>query len=91
MIENTEAQSSLHPELVGADARAIIEVARQHGALGWKVNGAGGDGGSLTLLAGPLSHRRRALVRDIEALNPRFQNLHIYLSRHGLRLWETPC
>jgi len=91
MIENTEAQAGLHPELVGADARAIIDVARQYGALGWKVNGAGGNGGSLTLLTGPLSHRRRELVRAVSELNPRFQHLPIYLSRHGLRLWETAC
>jgi D-glycero-alpha-D-manno-heptose-7-phosphate kinase len=45
MIENTEAQERLHPDLVSADARRVIEIARAHGALGWKVNGAGGDGG----------------------------------------------
>jgi len=89
MVENTDAQARLHPELVGADAQAIIEVARRHGALGWKVNGAGGDGGSLTLLTDSLSHRRRELVRALTDLNPRFQHLPIYLSRHGLRLWET--
>ena len=26
-------------------------AAAQHGALGWKVNGAGGDGGSVTVLS----------------------------------------
>jgi len=91
MIENTEAQSRLHPDLVNPEATAIIEVARRWGALGWKVNGAGGEGGSLTLLTGPLSSRRRELVREVESLNPRFESLHIYLSRHGLRLWEVPC
>ena len=57
MVENTDAQTQLHSELVGADAQAIIGCAREHGALGWKVNGAGGDGGSLTLLTGSLSLR----------------------------------
>ena len=51
MIANTEAQRALHPELVGADARRVIELAAAHGAIGWKVNGAGGDGGSLTILS----------------------------------------
>src|SRR5439155_16194608 len=51
MIANTDAQSSLHPELVGVDARRVIEIAATQGALGWKVNGAGGDGGSLTILS----------------------------------------
>lgn len=49
----TEAQRTLHPKLVGPAHQAAIEVARDHGALGWKVNGAGGDGGSLSVLAAP--------------------------------------
>ena len=52
MIANNEAQRRLHPALISPDADRIIEIAREHGALGWKVNGAGGDGGSLTLLCG---------------------------------------
>ena len=89
MIENTEAQARLHPELVGLDARTIIELAQSHGALGWKVNGAGGDGGSVTLLTGPQSDEKRALVREIEQINPLFQNIPLYLSRYGLRVWES--
>jgi D-glycero-alpha-D-manno-heptose-7-phosphate kinase len=52
MIANTEAQADLHPALVSAAARQVIEIARAAGALGWKVNGAGGEGGSVTLLGG---------------------------------------
>jgi D-glycero-alpha-D-manno-heptose-7-phosphate kinase len=89
MIRNTDAQARLHPELVGEDARAIVEIAREHGALGWKVNGAGGDGGSLTLLAGPESAAKRALVREVEESNSAFSNIPIYLSRTGLRIWES--
>jgi D-glycero-alpha-D-manno-heptose-7-phosphate kinase len=55
MIENTEAQERLHPDLVSREARQIIEIAKHHKALGWKVNGAGGEGGSLTILTGTLS------------------------------------
>jgi D-glycero-alpha-D-manno-heptose-7-phosphate kinase len=74
---------------VSQDARRVIEIAKAHGALGWKVNGAGGDGGSLTILAGELSHVKRAMIRDIEAENPLFKNIPIYLSRTGLRTWEA--
>jgi len=88
MIENTEAQERLHPELVSREARRIIDIAKAHGALGWKVNGAGGDGGSLTLLAGALSQVKRAMVREIEAEIPLGKNIPIYLSRTGLRTWE---
>ncbi len=88
MIRNTEAQGRLHPELVGTDAQTIIRIAQEHGALGWKVNGAGGDGGSVTLLTGPDSSAKRALIRAVHQTNPNFSNIPVYLSRHGLRLWE---
>jgi len=91
MIENTEAQERLHPELVSRDARRVIEIAQQHGALGWKVNGAGGDGGSLAILTGTLSHVKRAMIREIETENRLLKNIPIYLSRYGLRVWERPA
>lgn len=53
LVAATEAQRELHAELVGPGHQAAIDLARAHGAVGWKVNGAGGDGGSLTVLAGP--------------------------------------
>ncbi len=89
MIDNTEAQIRLHPELVSAEAHAIIDLAREHKALGWKVNGAGGAGGSLTLLLGAESSQKRHLIKRIEEANPLFQNIPIYLSRSGLRVWEA--
>lgn len=90
MIENTEAQTRLHPALVGAEAQQLIELAQAHGALGWKVNGAGGDGGSLTLLMGAESAQKRRLIRDLAGTNSHFQHIPIYLSRYGLRVWDTP-
>jgi D-glycero-alpha-D-manno-heptose-7-phosphate kinase len=59
MIANTEAQSALHPAIVNPLAGHVIELASRHGAIGWKVNGAGGPGGTVTLLGpddpGPLA------------------------------------
>jgi D-glycero-alpha-D-manno-heptose-7-phosphate kinase len=49
-VANTHAQVALHPDLVGAAAREVISLAGQMGALGWKVNGAGGPGGSVSLV-----------------------------------------
>lgn len=46
----TEAQRCLHDDLVGSGHRVVIARARAAGALGWKVNGAGGDGGSVTVV-----------------------------------------
>jgi D-glycero-alpha-D-manno-heptose-7-phosphate kinase len=88
MTESTEAQGRLHPALVGTEARRVIEIARAHGALGWKVNGAGGEGGSLTVLCDEDSAGKRALVRAIEQDSPLFRNVPVYLSRHGLRVWR---
>ncbi len=89
MIRNTEAQRDLHPDLVSGDAQRVIDIAQAHGASGWKVNGAGGDGGSLTILCGASSHVKRAMIREIEAENSLFKSIPIYLSRFGLRVWET--
>lgn len=62
LTEATEGQARLHPDLVGAEARAVGAVAMAHGAAGWKVNGAGGRGGSVTLVAPADPQRRAALV-----------------------------
>ena len=50
MAANTRAQAELHPSLVNPLAREVIAVAASVGALGWKVNGAGGPGGTVTVL-----------------------------------------
>jgi D-glycero-alpha-D-manno-heptose-7-phosphate kinase len=91
MIDNTEAQARLHPALISPEAQQVIAIAREHGALGWKVNGAGGDGGSVTILGDNLSQVKRAMLREIEAENPLFKNIPIYLSRYGLRVWKQNC
>ncbi len=88
MVENHEAQGRLHQDLISRDARRVVEIARKHGALGWKVNGAGGDGGSLTILMGPASESKRAMIREIEQDNSLCRSIPIYLSRYGVRTWE---
>jgi D-glycero-alpha-D-manno-heptose-7-phosphate kinase len=85
MIANTDAQRCLHAELVGADATRVIDVATAHGAIGWKVNGAGGEGGSLTILSAT-REAKAALERRVSALDPRYQVLPIQISTHGLQI-----
>lgn len=87
MEANTEAQASLHPELVSESARKVIGLAKEHGAAGWKVNGAGGDGGSLTILCGPGNERKRAFIKEVLSLNEEFEVIPTYLSRRGIRRW----
>lgn len=89
MIENTEAQAGLHAALIGPHHQRIIDIARRHKAIGWKVNGAGGRGGSLTILSGPERTSKRAMIRDIESAKTCYKNIPIHLSRFGLRIWES--
>ncbi len=79
----TDAIGGLHPDLVGRSARAAIDVARALGARGWKVNGAGGDGGSVTVLAPPEPPARAALAEALGRL-PGARLLPLRLADEGL-------
>ena len=85
MIANTEAQRSLHFELVGVDATRVIDVAAAQGAIGWKVNGAGGDGGSVTLLSSD-TEAKLALEHRVAMLDPRYRVIPIEISTVGLQI-----
>lgn len=90
LADNTEAQRALHPALVGERAAEVIALARAHGASGWKVNGAGGDGGSVTVLCGAPPSAREALAREVEAGVPGVRVLPVTLSGHGVRAaWDA--
>lgn len=89
MTRNSDAQRRLHEELVGTQARTIIDVAASHGAAGWKVNGAGGAGGSLTLLGHPDPARRQAMTRAVLASDPALRIVPMRLSRPGLQVWRS--
>jgi D-glycero-alpha-D-manno-heptose-7-phosphate kinase len=84
MTENTDAQRRLHSGLVSARAQAVIDVANGHGASGWKINGAGGEGGSVSILCGPDAERRRHLEHEVLALDVALQIIPTRLSQDGL-------
>jgi D-glycero-alpha-D-manno-heptose-7-phosphate kinase len=84
MIRNTDAQARLHEDLVSVQAGRAIEIAAAHGASGWKVNGAGGDGGSLSILCGPDLTRRSAMERALVEADPLLRVIPIRLSERGL-------
>lgn len=88
MIENNEAQRALHPMLVSERADRVIATARKLGASGWKVNGAGGKGGSLTILASPDDGLRRRLIAAILDLGGGIRPLPVSLSPAGFQAWE---
>jgi D-glycero-alpha-D-manno-heptose-7-phosphate kinase len=84
LVANTRAQAALHPALVSADAWRVIALARAHGAAGWKVNGAGGGGGSVTLLGPSDTGRCARLAVAVEATGRDWQVIPITLAREGL-------
>ncbi|MEI8312451.1 MAG: GHMP kinase, partial [Verrucomicrobiota bacterium] len=88
MTRNTEAQRDLHPDLVGKKAQAVISIARDFQISGYKVNGAGGDGGSVTLLLPAGLHQRLELCRRLSALAPGVRAIPVTIAPNGLRRWE---
>jgi D-glycero-alpha-D-manno-heptose-7-phosphate kinase len=89
LVENNQAQKRLHPALVSRDAEKIIRIARQHGAVGWKVNGAGGEGGSVSILCGCRASRINPMLDAITDLNPAFRIIPLSLDHSGLQVWEA--
>ncbi len=78
-----DAIAALHPALVGVDARELVEIARAHGARGWKVNGAGGDGGSIAVL-GPSDPDADAALVTALAARPGWQLVDAAISAPGV-------
>jgi D-glycero-alpha-D-manno-heptose-7-phosphate kinase len=67
LMASVEAQRMLDAELVSADADRIVGWCGELGA-GAKVNGAGGDGGSLTVLLPSGEDAASELLRRIDAV-----------------------
>lgn len=89
MILNTEAQMALHPGLVGTDARRVIEAAGRCQATGWKVNGAGGEGGSVTILSATPTEKD-AVEAVVASLRAEYRVLPIRISDEGLTVRSDP-
>jgi D-glycero-alpha-D-manno-heptose-7-phosphate kinase len=85
MIANTEAQRALHLEIVGVDATRVIETAAAHGAIGWKVNGAGGDGGSVTILS-PSRQTKKAMEHGVTVADANHKVIPVRISAVGLQV-----
>lgn len=90
MTENTVAQADLHPDLVHRDAWRVSEIAAAHGALGWKVNGAGGDGGSITVLCDARPEAKQAMVSAIQDESQGSRSIAVALSDEGVRVRDEP-
>jgi D-glycero-alpha-D-manno-heptose-7-phosphate kinase len=82
----TEGQRQLHPSLIGSDAQRVIGAAAARGALGWKVNGAGGEGGSLAILCQPGAEARAAIEAAIAQASDSYQVLPASIAPAGLEI-----
>ena len=89
MVRNNECQRALFPGLVSLEADEVIRLAKKWRSAGWKVNGAGGKGGSLTILANADDGLRRSLHQDILAMGRRIRPLPAILSPEGLHAWRS--
>ena len=85
--DNTQVQRELHPMLVSIAFERVIRIAREYGAEGCKVNGAGGDGGSVTVLCNHRAEGRRAMIAAMAAEG--FTHVPIRLAPEGLQVWSS--
>lgn len=88
MVQNNETQRSLHEGLISNEADSVIQVAKKYKAAGWKVNGAGGKGGSLTILGNQEQGLRLQMLQELEALSKGVKSIPISLVSSGLQVWE---
>jgi D-glycero-alpha-D-manno-heptose-7-phosphate kinase len=81
---NTAAQRDLHAGISTERIDELELVAKRAGAIGFKINGAGG-GGSVTLLCG--CDNTREVESAVKAAG--FRVLPCHLDARGLRVWIT--
>jgi D-glycero-alpha-D-manno-heptose-7-phosphate kinase len=89
MIRNNECQRGLHSRLIAEEADAVAGLAKTWRAAGWKVNGAGGKGGSMTVLASEDDGLRRQMIQRINTLGKGIRIIPVSLSHAGLEAWEV--
>ncbi len=88
LLRTVEAQRGLHPDLIGGGAQQVIELAVSSGGAA-KVNGAGGRGGSITLLAPQdpeASLRFDGYLAELMATMPGARLLDLQPAEDGVRI-----
>lgn len=81
---NTAAQKNLHAEITTEKIETLEDIGRRTGAMGFKINGAGG-GGSVTMLCG--SDNTRSVESAVKEAG--FRVLPCRLDFRGLKTWVT--
>jgi len=88
MNRNTDIQRQLHPSLVCSKFEELIQIAGSYQALGCKVNGAGGNGGSVTILTNGNQTKKQALLNTLTQKG--FHSIPTKLSPTGLTIGVPP-
>jgi D-glycero-alpha-D-manno-heptose-7-phosphate kinase len=88
MIQNNECQRALHEGLISEEANSVIDIAKKFKALGWKVNGAGGKGGSLTVLGSRDVTLRNQMLEEIDSMGRGIRSIPISLTLSGVTVKE---
>ncbi|PIP29377.1 GHMP kinase [Candidatus Kuenenbacteria bacterium CG23_combo_of_CG06-09_8_20_14_all_36_9] len=89
MIKNNELQRALHPQLISTKADQIFKLAQEFKAYGWDVNGAGGNGGSVTIFCSPDDSTKRKLIDVVEKMGGGIQYIPTNIPRDCLRVWQA--
>ena len=85
--QNTQVQREMHPALVCDQFENINEICNDFNVLGCKVNGAGGDGGTMTVLTDGDMNKKRILASKLNEMG--FKVIPVYLDNQGLRVWKS--
>ncbi|MFH1539794.1 MAG: hypothetical protein ABIH66_12645 [bacterium] len=83
MNRNWAAQARLHPEMTTQRIEDVCGLALAHGAVGFKVNGAGGGGSAVILSGAGREHELRTALTEND-----FTLLPCKLNFAGLQTWE---
>jgi D-glycero-alpha-D-manno-heptose-7-phosphate kinase len=87
MTQNTLEQALMDADLVSPIDNEVLDIATKELAIGRKVNGAGGYGGSVTLLTDGLISSRIRLEREL--VDNGFEIVPVSIARHGAQVWTT--
>jgi D-glycero-alpha-D-manno-heptose-7-phosphate kinase len=84
MTTNWDAQKQLHDKITNPDITQLERLAKNHDALGFKVNGAGGGGSAVIL-----SSTGNEYDLKLDILKAGFEILPFRLNFNGLQVWQN--
>ncbi|MFW9900141.1 MAG: hypothetical protein ACFFDY_02495 [Candidatus Thorarchaeota archaeon] len=84
MNRNWEAQKNLHPLMVNPTINKLEQIAEKFGAIGFKLNGAGGGGSATILSALGSENKLKTIIKEAG-----FHELPVKLNFEGVKTWKA--